>query len=64
MICILKGEMPFKMPKSIFLPEKNVCTYLPYKKFSGPLPETLTVYRVKPGKIGHQVNSDTYLQTV
>ena len=38
-LCILKDEMPFKMHKFIFFPEK-ICDYLPYLKFSGPLPET------------------------
>ena len=42
-LCILKGEMPFKMNKIIFFPEKkliikNVC--LSYLKFSDLLPET------------------------
>ena len=27
-----------------FLPEKNMCTYLPYLKFSDPLPETHVLY--------------------
>ena len=40
---ILKGEMPFKMHKIIFIPEKklikkNMC--LPCLEFSDPLPET------------------------
>ena len=39
-LCILKGNMPFKMYKIIYIfPEKKyVC--LPYLKFSDPLPET------------------------
>ena len=42
-LCILKGEMPFKMHKVIFfqkkkLNKKYVC--LPYLKFSDLLPET------------------------
>ena len=38
-LCILKGEMPFKMHKIIyFFPEKNV--WLSYLTFSDLLPET------------------------
>ena len=37
-LCILKGETPFKMHKIIFSRKKYVC--LPYLKFSDPLPET------------------------
>ena len=42
-LCILKGKMPIKMHKIIFFPEKkikNKYVFLPYLKFSDPLPET------------------------
>ena len=43
-LCILKGEMPFRMHKIIFLSEKKLFKKkkmcLPYLKFSDPLPET------------------------
>ena len=42
-LCILKGEMPFKMRKNyIFSQKKNEQKYvcLTYLKFSDPLPET------------------------
>ena len=50
-LCILKGEMPFKMHKIIYFfqkkkREKYVC--LPYLKLSDPLPETLIIlFRLK-----------------
>ena len=36
----MKGEMPFKMHKIIFFPEKKKYVCLPCLKFSDPLPET------------------------
>ena len=39
-LCILKGEMPFKMHKIIFFSRKNKYVCLPYLKFSYPLPGT------------------------
>ena len=40
-LCILKGEMPFKMHKTIFFPEKKYIVCVPsYLKFSDLLPET------------------------
>ena len=37
-VCILKGEMPFKMHKIIFFPEKDI---IKKKQFcNDPLPET------------------------
>ena len=38
-LCFLKGKMPFKMHKIIFFSRKKY-VWLPYLKFSDPLPET------------------------
>ena len=40
-LCILKGEMPFKMHKNIyFFPENNIYVCIPYLKFSPVIPES------------------------
>ena len=39
-LCILKGEMPFKMHTIIFLQKKMLYVCLPYLIFSDPLHET------------------------
>ena len=36
--------MPFKMHKKKFLPEKKKNVFLPYLKFSDPLPETRLIF--------------------
>ena len=51
-LCILKGEMPFKMYKIIFcFQKKNV--YLPYLKFSDPFPKTHFILPEQLFPFGH-----------
>ena len=40
-LCILKGQMPFKMHKIIFFFQKKINKKIVYLKFSDQLPETL-----------------------
>ena len=49
-LCILKGEITFKMHKLYFLPEKENKKYvcLPYLKFVDSLPETHLVFFIWP----------------